>query len=204
MPDLTNDPIGSNHRRALDNFSRFGTRKLVWYVITVYGLDDATMEVIYGLDGQPLTGEQDYDAAGDDYPPEWIEQPGSILEAIQRGVQLIAEPYAYGDWEDYNEEPDYNNITIIAMVASETVDDKHDQDNSPVPVNPNSYTLETAILDAISGFANDGVNVNRAYMYGDYIDQGSSALARVRGGTEESRARWAARLAKGKNAVKRK
>ena len=204
MPDLSNTDIGKNYRRALDNFSRFGTRKLVWYVITVYGLSDATMDVIYGLDGQPLTGEQDYDAAGDDYPPEWIEQPGSILEAIQRGIQLIAEPYAYGDWDDNQEDPDYNDITITAIVAEDTVDDAADQDNGPVPANPNSYTLETAILDAISGFVNDGVNVNRAYMVGDYIDQGSTALARVRGGTEESRARWAARLAKGKNAVKRK
>ena len=197
MPDLTNDPIGFNHRRALDNFSRFGTRKLVFYTITVYGLSDATMDVLYN-------GEQNYDAAGDEYPPEWIEQPGSILEAIQRGVQLIAEPYAYGDWDDYNEEPDYNDITITAIVAEDTVDDAADQDNSGYPANPNSYTLETAILDAISGFANDGVNVYRAYMYGTMIDQGSSALARVRGGTEESKARWAARLAKGKNAVKRK
>jgi hypothetical protein len=150
-----------------------------------------------------IAGEQSYEAAGDEYPPEWIEQPGSILEAIQRGVQLIAEPYAYGDWDDNQEEPDYNDITITAIVAEDTVDDAHDQDNSPVPGNPNSYTLETAILDAISGFVNDGVNVNRAKMVGDYIDQGSSALARVRGGTEESKARWAARLAKGKNAVKR-
>jgi len=196
MPDLSNSDIGKNYRRALDNFSRFGTRRLVFYTITVYGLSDATMDVIWN-------DEEDYEAAGDEYPPEWIEQPGSILEAIQRGVQLIAEPYAYGDWDDNQEEPDYNDITITAIVAEDTVDDAHDQDNSPVPANPNSYTMETAILDAIANFANDGVNVNRAYMYGDNIDQGSSALARVRGGTEESKARWAARLAKGKNAVKR-
>ena len=197
MPDLTNDPIGFNHRRALDNFSRFGTRKLVFYTITVYGLSDATMDVIWN-------DEENYDAAGDEYPPEWIEQPGSILEAIQRGVQLIAEPYAYGDWDDNQEDPDYNDITITAIVAEDTVLDAEGQDDSPVPANSNSYTVETAILDAISGFVNDGVEVYRAYMVGDYIDQGSSALARVRGGTEESKARWAARLAKGKNAVKRK
>ena len=200
MPDLTTGPdsyVAANYRRALDNFSRFGTRKLVFYTITVYGLSDATMDVLYN-------GEQNYDAAGDEYPPEWIEQPGSILEAIQRGVQLIAEPYAYGDWDDYNEDTDYTDITITAIVAEDTVDDAADQDNSGYPANPNSYTLETAILDAISGFTNDGVEVQRAYMVGDTIDAGSFALARVRGGTEESRARWAARLAKGKNAVKRK
>ena len=200
MPDLTTGPdsyVASNYRRALDNFSRFGTRKLVFYTITVYGLSDATMDVLYN-------GEQNYYAAGDEYPPEWIEQPGSILEAIQRGVQLIAEPYAYGDWDDYNEDTDYTDITITAIVAEDTVDDAADQDNSGYPANPNSYTLETAILDAISGFTNDGVEVQRAYMVGDTIDAGSFALARVRGGTEESRARWAARLAKGKNAVKRK
>ena len=195
MPSTYED-IGQNAWKTRES-SNFGTRKLVFYTITVYGLSDATMDVIWN-------DEENYDAAGDEYPPEWIEQPGSILEAIQRGVQLIAEPYAYGDWDDNQEDPDYNDITITAIVAADTVLDAEGQDNSPVPANPNSYTVETAILDAISGFTNDGVEVQRAYMYGDYIDTGSFALARVRGGTEESRARWAARLAKGKNAVKRK
>lgn len=199
MPDLSNTDIGNNYRRALDNFSRFGTRKLVWYVITVYGLSDAVIDTLYN-DEETYYGDRGYPT----YPTEWIETPGNILEAIQRGVQLIAEPYAYGDWDDYQMAPDYNDITITAIVAADTVLDAAGQDNSPVPANPNSYTVETAILDAISGFTNDGVDVNRAYMVGDYINQGSSALARVRGGTEESKARWAARLAKGKNAVKRK
>jgi hypothetical protein len=195
MPDLSNSDIGRNYRRALDNFSRFGTRKLVFYTIVVYGLTDATMDTIYNL-------ERTYGGNDDSYPAEWIEAPGSILEAIQRGIQLVAEPYAYGDWDDNNEGPDYNDIAITAIVASDTVEDSAEQGDI-VPANPNSYTIQTAILDAISNFANDGVEVHRAYMVGTAIDEGSYALARVRGGTDESKARWAARLAKGKNAVKR-
>jgi hypothetical protein len=196
MADLRNTSIGANHRRAIDNFSRFGTRKLVFYTITVYGLSDDVINTLYDL-------EEDYTAAGTDYPPEWIESPGNIIEAIQRGVQLIAEPYAFGDWEDYNEDPDYNDLTITAMVAADTVLDADGQDNSPVPVNQNSYTVETAILDAIDNFANDGVAVRQAYLYADYIAEDNYALARTRGGSEQGKARMAARIAAGKNAVKR-
>ena len=196
MPDLTNDPIGSNHRRALADFSRFGTRKLVFYTIIVYGLSDAVADTLYN-------DEDQYYADGDSYPSEYIETPGNIIEAIQRGVQLIAEPYAYGDWDINQEDPDYNDVAITAMVATDTVEDDAEQ-GDVVPRNLNSYTLETAILDAISNFEHDGVEVHRAKLIGTGIDEGSYALARVRGGTEESRARWTARLAKGKNAVKRK
>jgi hypothetical protein len=198
MPDLTQGPssyVAANYRRALDNFSRFGTRKLVFYTIVVYGLTDATMDTIYNL-------EDTYGGNDNSYPAEWIEAPGSILEAIQRGVQLVAEPYAYGDWDDNYEGPDYNDIAITAIVASDTVEDSAEQ-NQHNSTNQHSYTMETAILDAISNFANDGVEVHRAYMLGTAINEGSYALARVRGGTDESKARWAARLAKGKNAVKR-
>lgn len=195
MPDLRNTYVGANHRKALDNFSRFGTRKLVFYTITVYGLDDATRDQIY-------FGENHYYGDGDSYPSEWIEAPGSIIEAIQRGVQLIAEPYYYGDWDTYEEGPNYTDITITAVVAADTVEDNQEQ-GDVVPANPNSYTVEDAILDAIANFTNDGVEVHRAYIVGDYISTGGYAMSRVRGGTDESKARWAARLANGKNAVKR-
>lgn len=195
MPDLSNSYIGGNYRRALDSFSRFGTRKLVYYVITVYGLEDDTINPLYDL-------ENTYQGEGQSYPSEYIEAPGSIIEAIQRGVQLVAEPYAYGDWDTYGEGPNYTDLTITAIVASDTVDDDAEQ-GDVVPRNPNSYTVESAIADAIANFTNDGVEVRRALLIADAIDTGAYALARTRGGSEAHQARMAAHIAAGKNAFKR-
>jgi len=198
MPDLTQGPssyVAANYRRALDNFSRFGTRKLVFYVITVYGLTDDTMNVLYDL-------EETYQGEGQSYPTEWIEYPGSIIEAVQRGVQLVAEPYHYGDWDTIEESPNYTDLTITAMVASYTFEDSAEQSEHN-STNSHSYTLENAILDAIANFPNDGVEVRRAYLVADGISTGSYALARTRGGSDAHKASMAAHIAAGKNAVKR-
>lgn len=202
MPDLTTGPdsyIAANYRRALDNFSQFGTRKLAFYAIYVYGLSDATVDSLFG-------GEDNYNADGQEFPPVWIEEPGNILEAVHRGVQLMAEPFYYGDWDVDSMGPDYNNLYLTVAVAANTVMDGVSQQNdSPVPANQNSYTFETAILDAISNFTNDGVNVERGILRGDYFDSyDSNALGR-RNPTNQVRrqAQLEARIAAGKPAVKR-
>jgi hypothetical protein len=160
----------------------------------VYGLEDNTIAALE-------SNERQYKGEGNSYPSEYIEGPGSIIEAIQRGVQLVAEPYAYGDWMTTQEDPNYTDLTITAIVASDTFDDDAEQGNI-VPRNSNSYTLEGAILDAIDNFYNEGVNVSRAYITGDIISQGASALARS--ANEEDQARFAERVAQRKNSVTRK
>ena len=197
MPDLTNDPIGSNHRRALDNFSRFGTRKLAYYAIRIYGVTDAVMD---NLDAT----EDVYDP---EYPREWIETSGNILEAMQRGVQLMAEPYAYGDWDYDTYEPDYNVLMITAIVAADTVLDETGQNDSPVPANQNSYTLQSAIEAALGNdFVNDGVEVERMILRGDYLDTtGDYALNRNAPANKTRReAVMNAKVAAGKISLRRK
>jgi hypothetical protein len=196
MPDLTGSDVGGNYRRALNNFSRFGTRRLALYTIWVYGLDDNTMNTLYDL-------ENEYDPS---FPTEWIEAPGSIIEAIQRGVQLVAEPYYYGDWDTNEEGPNYTDLYMTIVVAGDTVMDGYEQNNnSPVPPNQNSYTIESAIADAIAGFNNDGVLVQQAVLRGDYVDEwGSNALGRRNPvNTARQTALKAARVAAGKTGFKR-
>lgn len=170
MPDLTNDPIGANYRRAIVNFSRFGTRKLAYYAIRVYGISD---DIVGSIDG----GEDTYDP---EFPREWIETPGNILEAVQRGVQLIAEPYTYSDWDINQLGPNYHLLLVTAVVAADTILDDRGQQDSPVPANQNSYSLQTAIEDALGqDFSYDYVEVERMILRGDFLDTtGDYALGR--------------------------
>lgn len=174
MPSLINNQgnltdVAANYRRALDNFSRFGTRKLAFYTVWIYGVDDITRDQLY----------YDEETADDQFPTEWIEAPGSILEAAQRGIQLVAEPYFYGDWDTNEEGPNYTDVYFTFAVAADTVLDGAAQSDSPYVQNPHAYSIENAILDSISNFQNDGVYVQQAIIRGDYIDeQGSDALGR--------------------------
>jgi hypothetical protein len=196
MADLRNTSVGANYRRALDNFSRFGTRKLAFYAIRIYGLsqEDANLE----------NGEDLYDP---EYPREWVEAPGHIVEAIQRGVQLVAEPYAFGDWDSFEIDTDYWAVYLPAIVAADTVLDDQGQNDSPVPANENSYTLQSAVEAALGDNWNyDYVEVERMILRGDTLDTtGDYALGRNAGANKTSRvALINAKLADGKISLKRK
>ena len=195
MPDLRNTYVGANHRRVIDNFSRFGTRKLAFYKIYIYGLSDAVRDTLYN-------DEEIYDP---EFPREWIETPGNILEAVYRGVQLVAEPYAFGDWDIYEDTTDYNDLYLTVIVAADTFLDDTGQQDSPVPANPNSYSLENAIADAIADFANDGLYCERMILRGDYLDTtGDYALGRGNQANKDRQSTFkAARTAAGKNKFKR-
>ena len=205
MPDLTNSPLGgdstgtlgTNYRRALANFSRFGTRKLAYYAIRIYGVTDAVMD---NLDAT----EDLYDS---EYPREYLETSGNILEAMQRGVQLMAEPYAYGDW-DYNSlDPDYNLLMITAIVAGDTVLDEQGQNDFEGQVNQNSYTLKSAIEAALGNdFSYDYVEVERMVLRGDTLDTtGDFALGRNAPANKARRTeQMNAKVAAGKISLKRK
>ena len=201
MPDLTTGPnsyVADNYRRALASFSRFNTRKLAYYRIIVYGLNSSDIDTL-------MFGETVYQS--DEFPSEYIEQPKSIIEAVQRGVQLVAEPYAYGDWDFDQYGPDYYALYLTAVVAADTFDDRYEQNNGPVPQNQNSYYLRDAIEDAIGNeFVFDYVDAERMILRGDYLDTiGTNALNR---GAETNKVRreadMNAKVAAGKISLPRK
>jgi hypothetical protein len=211
MPDLTQGPssyIGNNYRRALDNFSRFGTRRLALYTIWIYNVADPEDSLF--TDEQLYNGPDLGPGFGSDvFPPEWIEAPGNILEAVYRGVQMVAEPYYFGDWDtnggDY---PGATDVVLTVVVAADTFQDGYEQNHtSPVPQNPNSYTLESAIADALVNFDYSGVYVQQAILRGDYVDEfGGDALPMGRKNPANATRRQAvkaARIAAGKTAYKR-
>ena len=194
MADLRNTSVGANYRRALNNFSRFGTRKLAFYAIRIYGLSQEDSDI--------ENGEDVYDP---EYPREWIEAPG-LIEAIQRGVQLVAEPYAFGDWDTIELDPDYWAAFLPAVVAADTVLDDQGQNDSPVPANENSYTLKSAVEAALGDNWNyDYVEVERMILRGDTLDTtGDFALGRNAEANKTSRvALINAKSAAGKISLKR-
>jgi len=205
MPDLTSSPIGgvdavgtigSNYRRPFANFSRFGTRKLSFYRIEIAGVDENTMNTLFD-------NENTYDT---NYPEEWIETPKNILEAVQRGVQIMAEPYMFSDWDWDQDGQNYYYLYVTAVVADDTIADQLEQATSGYPINFNSNTLEDAIISALGEDFNwDNVYVTQCILRGDYLDQnGPNALGK---GSETAKSlrstARAARIAAGKNGTQR-
>jgi len=205
MPDLTSSPIGgvdavgtigSNYRRPIANFSRFGTRKLSFYKIEIAGVDENTMNTLFD-------NEVTYDSND---PYEWIETPKNILEAVQRGVQIMAEPYMYSDWDYDQDGQNYYYLYITAVVADGTVEDQLEQYTNGYPINPNSNTLEDAIISALGEDFNwDYVYVTQCILRGDYLDTfGPNALGKNAETVKSLRSTArAARIAAGKNGTQR-
>ena len=209
MPDLRNSPIigsdrtfGDNYRRAFDGFSRFGTRRLAFYTVWVYNIDDVALDSVMEWEFSSETGEYVF-------PPEYIHPANSLLESVERGVQLMAEPYLWGEWNwDNGDSPGFYDWWITFAVAADTVMDGYGQDNeSPVPVNPHSTNFEQAIGDAIGAdFTFEGVHVERVVVAGEGLyEESNYALGTPRpartGGV--SAAKKAAIQAAGKSLYKR-
>jgi hypothetical protein len=142
MPDLTNDPIGANYRRAEQKFSNFGTRRLRFYTIEVAGynayLEGDTEENSWNYETTGINGDDDYYA--------YKNPPGSIIEAILRGVALVAETY-YVSWYHVSlDGDDYPYTYITVAVAGDTFLDGINQYLQP---NGNAYSLQNAVADAL-------------------------------------------------------
>ena len=193
MPDLTTGPysyVAANYRRAEQRFSNFGTRRLRFYTIEIDGYDiidneGFTEEYSYNYE---TTGDQ-----GDDGNYAYKNPPKSIIEAILRGVSLVAETY-YVSWWDTDFDGPYPYLYITVAVAGDTF---LDAQNQPDNGNPNSIGLQDAIASAIGNdFYWDNIYVWPAEISGDYLSQQNDRNAMSREKVQMSEERKAVRTAR--------
>lgn len=162
MPDLTSSPLsggavggtlGSNYRRVEQKFSNYGTRRLRFYTIEIDGYDILEIE--------NDTNEYDWNFEttgphGDDAYYGYKNQPKSIIEAILRGVSLVAETY-YVSWWGTDYDGQYPYLYITVAIAGDTYLDGL---NQYLQKNTNAYSLQNAIADALgTDYAWDNVYV---------------------------------------------
>lgn len=188
MPDLRNSYIGANYRRAEQKFSNYGTRRLRFYTIEVAG---------YNANQEPFTEEWDQNfgtGAEDSYA--YKNPPGSIIEAILRGVALVAETY-YVSWYNVETDGDYPYTYITVAVAGDTFLDGINQYQQ---TNNNAYSLANAVADALGNdFYWENVNVWAVEIVGQdlvYDSDGPPYALTSRTTTELSDEKKAARTAR--------
>lgn len=166
MPDLTSGDfsyIAANYRRAEQKFSNYGTRRLRFYTIEIDG---------YDLSNETFTEENDWNFEttgidGDDGYYGYKNPPGSIVEAILRGVALVAETYYVSWWDvDYDGEYPYSYITVA--IAGDTY---LDGQNQYLQHNQNAYSL----VDAIANALGNDFNWDNVYVWAREI-QGASLI----------------------------
>lgn len=187
MPSLINNPgnvdnsLAQNYRRVRVGNSQFGTRQIQLYEIHIYGLSDAAVSALE--DGRNIRLD------GTDF----IDQPaiyeldgGSVLEAVIRGVQVMAEIYMVGFPEWFNNDPDDNELTITVGVGADTVESFWEQVEGAQTANQNSNRLIDCIGDSVDQWcAEDGssfsdLDVYPAFLTGSATDTwGPVALAKT-------------------------
>lgn len=123
MPDLSNSYIGGNYRRAITKFSNYGTRRLRFYTIGVQlnNFDPYAAFLDYAIPGGNVE-ENNFGTQGWDGNLT-INPPRHIIEAVLRGVSLIAEPYYVSRWNSEETDPDVYWFSVTVAVAYDTVVD---------------------------------------------------------------------------------
>ena len=149
MPDLTNSPLGgdstgtlgANYRRAFSPFTRFGTRQLAFFQVSLFGLSNDT-----------LTDEELNNQANPYFQPEAeieYEANGYFQKAIQ-AIETRAE--IYGVFRPGDGYQDNDGNSFIVMVAMDTANVGSDNDPNDVNFNSNSGSIANAVSDAIDEY----------------------------------------------------
>ena len=194
MPNLINDNgynglggLAQNYRRVRVGNSQLGTRQLQMYEIWIYSLSDVVADngnVYNGSRSIILDNTEEMDQ-----PPIAELASGNIVEAILRGVQVMAEIYMVGHVYYYNNDTNDNDLVITVLVSADTVESGQEQnlDNTgQTSYNPNSLSFYDAIGSSVEAWAIDhsedwdGLDVYPTYLNGDGTDYyGLYALAKL-------------------------
>ena len=193
MPDLTTGPysyVAANYRRAEQKFSNYGTRRLRFYTIEIDGYDileveNDTGEYDWNFETTGVNGDDDYYA--------YKNQPKSIIEAILRGVALVAETYYVSWWRTIYDGP-YPYLYLTVAVAGDTF---LDAQNQPDHGNPNSIGLVDSIAQALGDqYQYDNVYVYPSEIHGNQLSQENDHYAMSREKVQMSDADKAERTAR--------
>ena len=210
MPQL-NPEITVNYNRVTAPFSRFGTRRLQPYQITVYGVSDA--HALYTTARSNAASYEEWVAASAEvgitvetvdthsYQIRWPSN--GIHSAILKGAGDVAEIYYTSFFDEDNYDPDDNRIRVTVFVAEDTFVDGERNDYEFW----RNMSMNGAIFNQISGFDWGSISVYRVDLFGsswyDAYDptegsvSGPYALKREVGSTrpfQETKSEIAARL----------
>ena len=181
MPSFINDQgynglggLAQNYRRVTTGGSNFGSRRIQFYQITVFGLSN---DEVAKLDNYRVVNNTGEDI---DQEAEREFRTANFLEAVVRGVQSNAEVYIVGAHDvDTTETPGYNNLKLTIGVAGDTFSSGNEMENRDAPPdgppNNNAYLSET-ISYALDGYVNDfpaaydGFEVTAVFIYGHNFD----------------------------------
>ena len=219
MPNLYNTDVAQNARSIRVGDTKFGTRRIQLYTVYLTGLTTSEAEKITLKDPtQPDSGARQivedsdisYGMGGIGDQPPAIEYRGpTILEAIVRGVQKLAEVYAVHYPFITETDPDWWDLTITIAVNADTVQSAWEQIQSgagpwtpPQNVNDNSEWLLYSVISAVDAYdpvgGYDNIDVNGTVILGDQVSGFTPvALSQSPEGRALHLANKAARLAQG-------
>jgi len=154
MPNLINNPynmtdLAQNYRRVRLGDSNLGTRRMQFYQVTVYGVSDA---FIAGLEEEATRTVQEEGSIDSTDAYEYTASGNNrLLEAITRGVQKTSELYLVGNWDYFQEDPNYLDLIITFAVSADTVESAKEH-TAHTGSNPNYQSIEASVNIAVDDF----------------------------------------------------
>ena len=164
MPNLINSDLGQNYRRVATGGSNYGTRRIQFYQVSVYGLSDAE---VAKLDDYRLVNNTEIDI---DQEPEREFKQATIAEAVIRAIQRNGEVYIVGAHDVDNNDPDDNDFYIIIGIAGDTYSSGYEMDERDPEgtwQNNNPY-LREALEDVLNAYSYNDFDVYPTFIYGDH------------------------------------
>lgn len=174
MPNLINDNsynglggLAQNYRRVATGGSNYGTRRIQFYQVIVYGISDAE---VAKLENYRFVNNSEIDI---DQEPEREFKQATVVEAVVRAIQANGEVYIVGAHDTDNQDPDYNNLYLVIGIAGDTYSSGFEMDQRDPEgtwQNNNPY-LREALEDALDGYLGnyDGFDVYPTFIYGDHF-----------------------------------
>jgi len=173
MPSFINDQgynglggLAQNYRRVATGGSNYGTRRVQFYQVVVYGLTDAE---VAKLDNYRAVNNTEIDI---DQEPEREFKTATVAELVIRAVQSMSEVYIVGAHDVDSNGVDDNDFYLIVGVSGDTVSSGNEMDERDDPAtrrNYNPYMIDALadVLDVIGG--PDDWDVYPIFIYGDHF-----------------------------------
>jgi hypothetical protein len=175
MPNLINNPgnvdnaLAQNYRRVATGGSNYGTRRIQFYQLAVYGLTDAE---VAKLDDYRLVNNTELDI---DQEPEREFRQATVAELLIRSIQSVSEVYIVGAHDVDSNGTNDNDLYLIVGVAGDTFSsgwEMDERDPEGTWQNYNAYlywTVLPSVLDNPDGPTNSGWDAYPIMIYGDHF-----------------------------------
>ena len=197
MPNLINNPgnvdnaLAQNYRRVSTGGSNYGSRRIQFFQVAVYGLSDAE---VAKLDDYRFVNNTEIDI---DQEPEREFKTATVAELVIRAVQSVSEVYIVGAHDVDSNGVDDNDFYLTIGVSGDTFSSGNEMDNrdDPATVDNNNPYMSEALDDVLDVIGGPGDwDVYPVFIYGDHFASVGSTQALSR--AERKAASATARLAR--------